>query len=266
MISLRQTFMLEKGGVVSIVGAGGKTTLMYRLARELAEAGESVLTTTTTKILKPEKDQAAHFIFARSIAEIVKRAGELPVNHPHLCASLEQIEPNGKTKGFPPEWIDELMQSGVFQWIIVEADGAARKPLKAPAEYEPVVAQTTKWMVGVIGLDAIQKPFGEEWVFRPELFRILTGLSRGEPITAEAVAKAITHKNGLMKGCPLSAKRILFLNKADLNGALGQGRRVIACLQKEAKGNPDRVVIGQVCEVVPVLEYMDLISVNGCYR
>ena len=191
--------MLEKGGVVSIVGAGGKTTLMYCLARELAEAGESVLTTTTTKILKPEKDQAAHFIFARSVGEIVKRAEELPANHPHLCASLEQTGPNGKTRGFPPEWIDELMQTHVFQWILVEADGAARRPLKAPADYEPVIAQTTKWLIVVVGLDAIHKPLGEEWVFRPEFFQALTGLSTGEPITPEAVATAIKHENGLLK-------------------------------------------------------------------
>jgi probable selenium-dependent hydroxylase accessory protein YqeC len=258
MIFLRDALMLEKRGVVSIVGAGGKTTLMYRIAQELAQAGKTVLTTTTTKILKPDKNQAVNFILARSVGEIVKRAKALPPNDRHLCAAMEQLDPNGKTKGFPPEWIDELMQSGVFQWIIVEADGAARKPLKAPAEYEPVIAQTTQWLIGVIGLDVMQKPFGEEWVFRYELFKALTGLAMGEPITPEAVATAITHKNGLMKGCPLSAKRILFLNKADLNGALDQGHRITACLKKEAKDNPDRVVIGQVRQAVSVLEYEDL--------
>jgi probable selenium-dependent hydroxylase accessory protein YqeC len=158
------------------------------------------------------------------------------------------------------------MQTHVFKWILVEADGAARKPLKAPAEYEPVIAQTTKWVVGVMGLDALQKPFGEEWVFRSELFQTLTGISVGERITPEAVATAIVHQNGLFKGCPLSTKRILFLNKADLAGALDQGRRIVACLKKETKSKPDRVVIGQVGEAVPVLEYMDLIQVNGYYR
>jgi probable selenium-dependent hydroxylase accessory protein YqeC len=40
--------MLKKGGVISIVGAGGKTALMFRLARELSKDGGRVLTTTTT--------------------------------------------------------------------------------------------------------------------------------------------------------------------------------------------------------------------------
>lgn len=46
MTSLREGLMLEDGGVVSIVGAGGETSLMFGIARELSIAGESVLTTT----------------------------------------------------------------------------------------------------------------------------------------------------------------------------------------------------------------------------
>ncbi|MCK7504559.1 MAG: hypothetical protein MZV70_11045 [Desulfobacterales bacterium] len=45
--------LLHGGGVVSLVGAGGKTSLMYRLARELAGTGQAVLTTTTTRIYPP---------------------------------------------------------------------------------------------------------------------------------------------------------------------------------------------------------------------
>ena len=57
MASLREGLKLEKGGVVSLVGAGGKTSLMFRLARELSIAGDAVLTTTTTKIFEPSGDQ-----------------------------------------------------------------------------------------------------------------------------------------------------------------------------------------------------------------
>ena len=41
-------------GVTAIVGGGGKTTLMERLALELASAGHTVLVTTTTRIFPPE--------------------------------------------------------------------------------------------------------------------------------------------------------------------------------------------------------------------
>ena len=41
--------------VISIVGAGGKTSTMYDLAEELAAKGARVLITTSTHIAKPEQ-------------------------------------------------------------------------------------------------------------------------------------------------------------------------------------------------------------------
>ena len=66
--------MLADGGVVSLVGAGGKTSLMFRLARELTKAGGTVLTTTTTKIFEPTPDQAARVILAESASGLLTQA------------------------------------------------------------------------------------------------------------------------------------------------------------------------------------------------
>ncbi|MGD8444111.1 MAG: hypothetical protein PVI94_11495, partial [Desulfobacterales bacterium] len=77
MVSLREGLMLEGGGVVSLVGGGGKTTLMFKLARELSMTGESVLTTTTTKIFEPSLDQAGGVILSDSVTNILDRAGEM---------------------------------------------------------------------------------------------------------------------------------------------------------------------------------------------
>jgi len=49
-ISLYHALLLENGGVITIVGAGGKTSMMFQLAKVLSSAGDTVLTTTTTKI------------------------------------------------------------------------------------------------------------------------------------------------------------------------------------------------------------------------
>ncbi|MBW2409536.1 MAG: hypothetical protein JRF72_07020, partial [Deltaproteobacteria bacterium] len=64
--------MIEGRGVVSLVGAGGKTSLMFRLAHEISEAGDSVLTTTTTKILNPPPQQSSNLIISDQIDTIVK--------------------------------------------------------------------------------------------------------------------------------------------------------------------------------------------------
>ena len=46
-------FLAEKGHIVSLVGGGGKTTLLYAMADHCARKGWQVLVTTTTHIRQP---------------------------------------------------------------------------------------------------------------------------------------------------------------------------------------------------------------------
>ena len=52
---LKRALGMERGEVVSLVGAGGKTTTMFRLADELASDGWKVITTTTTMIWREKR-------------------------------------------------------------------------------------------------------------------------------------------------------------------------------------------------------------------
>ncbi len=153
MVSLREGLMLEGGGVVSLVGGGGKTSLMFKLARELSMAGDTVLTTTTTKIFEPSQDQTSCVILSDSVKNILERADGLLNKHLHLTAAVGKLPESGKLCGFRPEIIGELWHAGLFQWIIVEADGAAGKPLKAPAAHEPVIPACYKTIGGDGGFE-----------------------------------------------------------------------------------------------------------------
>src|SRR5947209_7985805 len=55
---------LPASPLVAIIGAGGKTTTMYTLAKELAQRGKHVITTTTTQIFYPEPDETDKLIIA----------------------------------------------------------------------------------------------------------------------------------------------------------------------------------------------------------
>lgn len=46
-------FLMEKGHIVSLVGGGGKTTLMYAMAAHCVRKNWHVLVTTTTHIMRP---------------------------------------------------------------------------------------------------------------------------------------------------------------------------------------------------------------------
>jgi probable selenium-dependent hydroxylase accessory protein YqeC len=255
--SLLAALLLDEGGVISLVGAGGKTSLMFRLARELSSEG-AVLTTTTTRIRYPREDQSPCVITAASAVEILKRAEGLLEEHRHVTAAGGLIPDQNKLVGLAPEAVDRVWASGLFRWIIVEADGAAGRPLKAPAVHEPVVPRATLWLVGVVGLSAVGKPLTEEWVFRPQVFSAITGLPPGAAVSEEVIATAVDHEQGILKGGPGSCRRIVFLNQGDLPGGLASGKRICEHLQGRGAAGTRRVIIGQVQCEPPVSFFLDL--------
>jgi probable selenium-dependent hydroxylase accessory protein YqeC len=238
----------QAGGVISLVGAGGKTTLMFRIARELAAAGETVLTTTTTRIYRPEPVQSAQVVVATEPAAAIAQLAHRLRRSRHVTAAAGWIPEAGKLAGYPPESIAALRAAGLFRWILVEADGAARRPLKAPAAHEPVIPACSDWVIAVAGMEAVSRPLDPRWVFRPERFGSLAGISAGDPVTPEAVAAVLLHPEGILKGCPPAAGRCVFLNEADLPGTAGAARAVCAALARSVYAPVDRILIGSAAE------------------
>jgi len=255
--------MLEGGGVVSLVGAGGKTSLMFKLAQELSMTGEAVLTTTTTKIFEPEPDQSSCVIVSDSVTKMLDQAQKLIGKHPHITAARGRQPDTGKLIGFLPEAVDMIWESHLFRWIVVEADGAAGRPLKAPADHEPVVPACTSCLVGLAGLSGIGRPLTDQWVFRPERFAELAGISLDAGVTETAVADVFTHKNGIFKNAPAEAARIAFLNQADTPDNCAAGQRIAHLLKAKINTGLKRIVIGQTRADSPVLEFHEL-ALESC--
>jgi len=255
MTSLRHSLKLNKGGVISLVGAGGKTALMFRLARELSRQGAAVLSTTTTKIYMPNRKQTAIVMISESAGDFAIGAREILKRNPHISAGSRLIPLRNKLKGFAPETIDAIWRSGAFRWIVVEADGAAGKPVKAPAVHEPVIPQSTTWVIGIIGLEAIGRPLTQRWAFRPQLVSKITGLALGAVITESAIAEVFVNDNGIMKGFPAHAKRIAFLNQAESRERLEAGRRIAEMINSHKTAGFAGVLIGQTLYEPIVREY-----------
>ena len=258
MDRLRNALRLEGGGVLSLVGAGGKTSLMFRLARELSQKGERVLTTTTTRMYAPTAEQSPGYILAATAKEILDRAAPLLRKLRHVTAGAGWVAGQGKLSGLLPEVIDRLHASQVFDWIIVEADGAAGRPLKAPADHEPVVPGCTGWLVATVGLSALGKPLTDQWVFRPELFARITGLPAGAAVTEEAIAAALGHAQGILKGAPNGCRCLAFLNQADDPGRLAAGLKICGLLKRHSPSRILRLIAGQALGEPPVSAVFDL--------
>ena len=255
---LRDALLLEDGGVVCLVGAGGKTSLMYRLARELSGEGDTVLTTTTTRIFAPTPEQSPGCILAATADDILDQTAPMLKKHRHITAAASANVQTGKLTGLTAETIDRMRASRVSDWIIVEADGAAGRPLKAPADHEPVIPSSSGWLVGVVGLSAVGKPLCEERVFRTEIFSFLSGLPQGAAITAEAVAAVLVHARGILKGAPSPCRRVAFLNQADTVKRKAAGLQVVRSLQRLGVGWLERAIVGQVLGEPPIWGIYDL--------
>ncbi len=202
---------LKEKEVISLVGAGGKTTLMYRLAKELILSGKRVVTTTTTKILEP-KPEETNSLFVdsdeRKIKDFVWR--HLDQYH-HLTVARERLG-SGKLKGVSPDLVNELWSFDKINTIIVEADGAAGRTVKAPREWEPVIPTSTTVVIAILGVDGVGRELNEENAFHAEGISKITGIPVGERLTDEALAILMVHAGGLFKGAPSSSRVIAFLN------------------------------------------------------
>ncbi len=155
-------------GITAIIGSGGKTSLLYKLAEELQG---SVILCTSTLIYPPER------IPVLSRVEDVE--GVVCVGSP---------APNGKLA--PPEQsFAELAE--LADYVLVEADGSKHLPLKAHADYEPVIPSSCKKIITVVGASGIGKPV-KEAVHRPEIFQKLTNSDIASP---QAVAQGLMIEN-----------------------------------------------------------------------
>ena len=98
--------------------------------------------------------------------------------------------------------------------LLIEADGARQRPLKAPAGYEPAIPPWVDRVVVMAGLGGLKRRLNADTVHRPELFSQITGLRMGEEIKVEHVERVLRSTSGLER-IPDGARRVLFLNQAE---------------------------------------------------
>lgn len=241
-VSLDKLLAFLKPCIVSIVGGGGKTSLLYALANALARQGHTVLATTTTRMLRPTPDSCEFIVLENDPKQLqpVFGGSQFSARPP----SAEQD--SGKVYGYQPDEVDELYRRGIADWIVVEADGAAGRPVKAPAAHEPVIPALSCVVIAVLGLGCVGKAFTGETAFRLEQMTEVTGLCQDAEITPAAVAALACHPFGMFKNTPAGAKRILFANQADLPGAEEAGAELAAELAVRCPGWLDWIVVGSL--------------------
>lgn len=133
--------------VIAVVGAGGKTTYIKKKAKEYLEQGKKVFVTTTTHMMREEDT-----LVSDDADEIIK----VLLEKSYVMA--------GRSCGEKIQVLSEDTYRYVCAYadvVLVEADGSKHKPIKFPAEHEPVLPENMDEIVVVCGLHALGNTIGK---------------------------------------------------------------------------------------------------------
>jgi len=236
-----------------LVGAGGKTTALFRLADELAAHGKRVVVTTTTRLAAAQVaavQQTASLRYDGSADFAARVRAALAAATKILIVG--DVVAEDKVAGVPPALIDELAALDVIDAVIYEADGARRLPFKAPAAHEPALADATTLLVPVIGITALRAPLDEAHVHRAEIIARIAGARLGELITPMIAARVLAHPAGGLKAKPRAARAIALVNQIENETQLDAARQIARLLLGYAEIGA--VALGAVQHADPIRE------------
>jgi len=207
--SIAQALRVNSSVIIAFIGAGGKTTAMFQLARQLPLP---VVVTATTHLGLWQAGFADRHIITGSPGPLEE------LEHGFQGILLVTGETDGdRTKPINNDLLNWLQQFCGYHSIplLIEADGSREKPLKAWADHEPPIPTFVDQVVQVVGLTGLNKSLSNESVHRPELFSRRSGLSLGAPISPDSLVQVLTDAYGAQKNIPINALRVALLNQAD---------------------------------------------------
>ena len=135
-------------GVTAIIGGGGKTTFMECLAAELSAQARVIVCTTTH--IYPEQNMPC--LVSPTEAEVEAELART------RCVCVGSVSESGK---FSTPELPFRTLCAMADFVIVEADGAKRLPLKAHASHEPVVPPEANQTILVVGASGFGRPMRE---------------------------------------------------------------------------------------------------------
>ncbi|MDX2140273.1 MAG: selenium cofactor biosynthesis protein YqeC [Chloroflexota bacterium] len=238
-MKLRHALALRPGDVISFIGAGGKTSALARLARELAAEGARVLVTTTTRMAADERGLFQH----KSRIDPSPDAPPSPFaergREGEILFLYDRIE-NDKVIGIALEQLPDVIAAHRPDYTLIEADGSRRKPLKYPKAHEPVISPETTLIVNVVGYGALGQPLDEAHIYNADALAQVCMVKPGIEVSADTIAAAA----GVMT--QPGVRQVALLNAVPPAGSARTIAQRIARLTLERTPTLERVLIGAV--------------------
>ena len=226
-------------GICCFVGAGGKKTTMYTLARH---ADRAVVTATVR--IPPFDAHVADVCVTTDPAAAIAQTSDWPLG------VVPAREGPDRYRGYEPETLAGLVDT-VADVILVKADGARMRKFKAPAEHEPQIPHTARIVVPIVSAHVIGRPLEETLVHRVDRVSSITGMQPGDELTPQAVAEVLASPSGGQQGVPEGATVVPLINMVD-SEALRRRAESVASLIHE-KADVPRVVLARMIDPDPLV-------------
>lgn len=236
-----------RSGLVCFVGAGGKKTTLYRLAS--SHPGRVGITATVHIPFFPKTVTLATVIAPEDdiLPSVLSKLA-----HDKKIAFAHPSDKRGRFAGLDPSLVSHIHAQAGFDLVLVKADGARSRWIKAPNEIEPRIPQEARIVIPVISARAIGEILTERIAHRLDRIESICGVAPGQPITPLQVARLLADEQGAMRGVG-NARVIPLINMVDDAQrkalAVQTARHALAFSDRF-----DRVVLASMQRAQPLIE------------
>lgn len=231
------------GATTCVVGAGGKKSTLYALAERLPRA--VVTATVRIPLFDPH---VADVVVTDDPVAAVRAADAWPVG-------VVPERDGERYLGYDPAVVDDLAAADVAGSVLVKADGARTRWLKAPGEDEPRLPSRTDVVVPIASARVVGEPLAEGQVHRPERVAAITGRAVGDPVRPGDVAAVLASERGGLKGVPPDATAVPLVNMVDDADLEATAREVAGAVLDRA--DVPRVVLARLLADEPVVAVVE---------
>ena len=199
---------------VAVIGGGGKMPLLLAIGTAWAGAGGRPLLLPTTRI----SDHAERGVpGVRTVALPAARSAWPPVGFlgGELLVLGRRGDRPGLLESIHVDEISGLAEQARADLVLIKADGARGRSLKAHDADEPVIPLDAAVVVAVAGIDAWGQPLDADHVHHDALFAERWGMAPGARLEDDAFYAALADPAGYRAAVPPSARYVVFLNKVD---------------------------------------------------
>ncbi|WP_265457251.1 selenium cofactor biosynthesis protein YqeC [Enterococcus sp. HY326] len=238
MADLSNCFLTPEKQFFSVIGSGGKSSLIHYLAEEVRN--QRVLISTTTKIAYPQPTDY-DYLYTDTFNSCESAASGITIIGDVFFAE------NKRKKLQAPKAVTFSALAKKYDKVFLEADGSKQLPLKGWAAFEPVVVVGTTATIGVVPIKVLGKKITADIVHRLPIFLSLTETKEGEIITPQILAKLV--ETGLFQKA--QGQRVLYINQVETPTELKEAETISQLLRKTAA--VDKIVAGSVKEQTGVI-------------